>query len=107
MTRILPHDHDHGFATRSVHAGQVIEPLAGSITIDGVALTVTALSGESFEVSELSLGSEWALVPPEIGAIARRLRETELGGKAQQCKHGRGTDLQDAPSDDVLPISRC
>lgn len=31
MTRILPHDHDHGFATRSVHAGQVIEPLAGSV----------------------------------------------------------------------------
>ncbi|HET9464372.1 MAG TPA: cystathionine gamma-synthase, partial [Gemmatimonadales bacterium] len=27
----LPHDHDHGFATRSVHAGQVIEPLAGSV----------------------------------------------------------------------------
>ena len=31
MTRILPHDHEHGFATRSVHAGQVIEPLAGSV----------------------------------------------------------------------------
>lgn len=31
MTRILAHDRDHGFATRSVHAGQVIEPLAGSV----------------------------------------------------------------------------
>jgi cystathionine beta-lyase/cystathionine gamma-synthase len=31
MTRILPQDHDHGFATRSVHAGQVIEPLAGAV----------------------------------------------------------------------------
>jgi cystathionine gamma-lyase len=31
MTRILPHDHDHRFATRSVHAGQVVEPLAGAI----------------------------------------------------------------------------
>jgi cystathionine beta-lyase/cystathionine gamma-synthase len=31
MTRILPHDHEHGFATRSVHAGQVIEPLAGAV----------------------------------------------------------------------------
>ena len=25
MTRILPHDHQHGFATRSVHAGQIVE----------------------------------------------------------------------------------
>ncbi|HEY8259037.1 MAG TPA: cystathionine gamma-synthase [Gemmatimonadales bacterium] len=31
MTRILPHDHDHQFATRSVHAGQIIEPLAGAV----------------------------------------------------------------------------
>ena len=31
MTRILPHDHDHRFATRSVHAGQIIEPLAGAV----------------------------------------------------------------------------
>ena len=31
MTRILPHDDEHGFATRSVHAGQVIEPLAGAV----------------------------------------------------------------------------
>ena len=31
MTRILPHDHEHGFATRSVHAGQVVEPLAGAV----------------------------------------------------------------------------
>jgi cystathionine gamma-lyase len=31
MTRILPHDHDHGFATRSVHAGQVSEPLSGAV----------------------------------------------------------------------------
>jgi len=31
MTRILPHDHDHRFATRSVHAGQVTEPLAGAV----------------------------------------------------------------------------
>jgi cystathionine beta-lyase/cystathionine gamma-synthase len=31
MTRILPHDHDHHFATRSVHAGQVVEPLAGAV----------------------------------------------------------------------------
>ena len=31
MTRILPQDLDHGFATRSVHAGQIIEPLAGAV----------------------------------------------------------------------------
>src|SRR3954462_1448944 len=31
MTRILPHDHEHGFATRSVHAGQIVEPLAGAV----------------------------------------------------------------------------
>ena len=31
MTRILPHDHDHRFATRSVHAGQVPEPLSGAV----------------------------------------------------------------------------
>ena len=31
MTRILPQDRDHGFATRSVHAGQIIEPLAGAV----------------------------------------------------------------------------
>jgi cystathionine gamma-lyase len=31
MTRILPDDHDHGFATRAVHAGQIIEPLAGAV----------------------------------------------------------------------------
>jgi cystathionine beta-lyase/cystathionine gamma-synthase len=31
MTRILPHDHEHKFATRSVHAGQVPEPLAGAV----------------------------------------------------------------------------
>src|SRR4026209_1179794 len=31
MTRILEHDHEHGFATRSVHAGQIIAPLAGAV----------------------------------------------------------------------------
>src|ERR687895_2310773 len=31
MTRILPNDRDSGFATRSVHAGQVVEPLAGAV----------------------------------------------------------------------------
>ena len=31
MTKILPHDDRHGFATRAVHAGQVIEPLAGAV----------------------------------------------------------------------------
>ena len=31
MTRTLPHDDQHGFATRSVHAGQVVEPLAGAV----------------------------------------------------------------------------
>src|SRR6476659_455545 len=31
MTRILPHDHDHEFATRAVHAGQVPDPLAGAV----------------------------------------------------------------------------
>ena len=31
MTRILPQDHQHGFGTRSVHAGQVPEPLAGAV----------------------------------------------------------------------------
>ena len=31
MTRILPTDGAHGFATRSVHAGQIVEPLAGAV----------------------------------------------------------------------------
>ena len=31
MTRILPDDHEHGFATRSVHAGQIDEPLSGAV----------------------------------------------------------------------------
>jgi cystathionine beta-lyase/cystathionine gamma-synthase len=31
MTRILSHDDRHGFATRSVHAGQIVEPLAGAV----------------------------------------------------------------------------
>jgi cystathionine beta-lyase/cystathionine gamma-synthase len=31
MTRILPHDHEHRFGTRSVHAGQILEPLAGAV----------------------------------------------------------------------------
>jgi cystathionine beta-lyase/cystathionine gamma-synthase len=31
MTRILPTDHEQRFATRSVHAGQVPEPLAGAV----------------------------------------------------------------------------
>ena len=31
MTRILPQEHDHGFATRSVHAGQIVEPLSGAV----------------------------------------------------------------------------
>jgi cystathionine beta-lyase/cystathionine gamma-synthase len=31
MTRILPTDQEHRFATRSVHAGQVPEPLAGAV----------------------------------------------------------------------------
>jgi cystathionine gamma-lyase len=31
MTRILPDDDQHGFATRAVHAGQVVEPLAGAV----------------------------------------------------------------------------
>ena len=31
MTRILPHDDRLGFATRAVHAGQIIEPLAGAV----------------------------------------------------------------------------
>src|SRR5690242_11101595 len=31
MTRILPHDHTHRFGTRSVHAGQQPDPLAGAV----------------------------------------------------------------------------
>src|SRR5207244_7520887 len=31
MTRILSTDHEHRFATRSVHAGQVPEPLSGAV----------------------------------------------------------------------------
>jgi cystathionine beta-lyase/cystathionine gamma-synthase len=31
MTRILTQDHQHGFGTRSVHAGQIPEPLAGAV----------------------------------------------------------------------------
>src|SRR5688572_6599220 len=31
MTRILASDHDHAFATRAVHVGQVPEPLAGAV----------------------------------------------------------------------------
>ncbi len=33
MTRILPDDRDHGFATRSVHAGQIVEPLSGAVMV--------------------------------------------------------------------------
>jgi cystathionine gamma-lyase len=31
MTRVLPDDHQRGFSTRAVHAGQIIEPLAGAV----------------------------------------------------------------------------
>jgi cystathionine gamma-lyase len=31
MTRILPQDHQHSFSTRSVHAGQIPEPLSGAV----------------------------------------------------------------------------
>jgi cystathionine gamma-lyase len=31
MTKILPGDHEHGFGTRSVHAGQIDEPLSGAV----------------------------------------------------------------------------
>jgi cystathionine gamma-lyase len=31
MTRILPQNDEHGFATRSVHAGQIVEPLSGAV----------------------------------------------------------------------------
>ncbi len=31
MTRVLPHDDEHQFATRAVHAGQVPEPLSGAV----------------------------------------------------------------------------
>ena len=31
MTKVLPHDHEHGFGTRAVHAGQVPEPLSGAV----------------------------------------------------------------------------
>src|SRR6188768_2289489 len=31
MTRILPHDHEHEFATRAVHAGQAPDPLSGAV----------------------------------------------------------------------------
>ena len=31
MTRMLPNDHDHAFATRAIHAGQVREPLSGAV----------------------------------------------------------------------------
>lgn len=52
-------------------------PLGIVLARDGKCADVrVTASGESFEVSELLLGSEWALAPSEIGAIARRLRET-------------------------------
>jgi cystathionine gamma-lyase len=31
MTRILPHDLDHALGTRAVHAGQMVDPVAGAI----------------------------------------------------------------------------
>ena len=31
MTRILPEDHQYSFSTRSVHAGQIAEPLSGAV----------------------------------------------------------------------------
>ena len=31
MTRMLPSDHEHAFATRAIHAGQVREPLSGAV----------------------------------------------------------------------------
>jgi N-6 DNA Methylase len=50
-------------------------PLGIVLARDGKqAATRVSAAGESFELSDLAIGSEWALVPPEVGAIARRLR---------------------------------
>jgi hypothetical protein len=50
-------------------------PLGIVLSRDGKqSATRVSAAGETFEVTDLSLGSEWALVPPEIAAIARRLR---------------------------------
>jgi hypothetical protein len=51
-------------------------PLGIIVARDGrdSAVQVTA-TGETFALSSLTIGSEWALVPPEVGAIARRLRD--------------------------------
>lgn len=51
-------------------------PLGIVLAKDGkrASVRVTA-AGQSFAVADLSIGSEWALVPPEIGAIVRRLRD--------------------------------
>jgi cystathionine beta-lyase/cystathionine gamma-synthase len=31
MTHLIPSDHEHGFATRAVHAGQAPDPLSGAV----------------------------------------------------------------------------
>jgi hypothetical protein len=51
-------------------------PLGIVLARDGkrADIRVTA-AGETFELEQLRLGSEWALVPPEVGAIVRRLRD--------------------------------
>jgi hypothetical protein len=51
-------------------------PLGIVLAKDGKRANVqVTAAGESFEVADLSIGSEWALVPPDVAAIARRLRE--------------------------------
>jgi hypothetical protein len=51
-------------------------PLGIVLARDGKRAPIRAtVSGETFELPELSLGSEWALVPRDAGTIIRRLRD--------------------------------
>ena len=50
-------------------------PLGIVLAKDGKRCTIqVSAAGESFKVKELTIGGEWALVPPDVAAIARRLR---------------------------------
>jgi hypothetical protein len=51
-------------------------PLGVVLARDGKRAPIrVTVSGETFDLPELSLGSEWALVPREAGTIIRRLRD--------------------------------
>ncbi len=96
MTRILPHDDEHGFATRSVHAGQIVEPLAGAV--------MTPIYQTSTYVQEglgRHRGYEYARTQnPTREALERNVASLEGGG------HGLAFGSGLAALDAVLKLLR-